>query len=258
MFRFYTSMAFVTTILCCVAPTADAVLYSGSGTSGFGGPIGGSTMDWNDDGTTVTVDFTKGTGDFNDSFVIYIANGSSGRSSIGTDINDRGDANRSAISYMEASTNLELTFPTGFEATHAIAINTGFGGLWSIPSTGSVGDNGLGFVDAVGNPSGSGATTFTFSFDLAEIGLTPNSGAQIDFVATYLNPFGGDDFDGFASNEGYGGVFPDDNIGQSSFSFSSPAFSYVTAVPEPSAFLFGGVVCSFLGLRYSRRRSRTN
>lgn len=250
-FRFVASLLILSGV---VISSAQATLYTGSGTSGFGGAVGNSQMTWTDDGTTVSVNFTKGSGDFNDAFVLYFDTGASGRNTIDTSVNDRKDLLRSAISFMEAGTGKTLTFPTGFEASHAIAINTTFGGLWSIPATGSIGDDGLGFVAAVGNPTSNTQGSFTFSFDLAEVGLTPNSGAEIKFVGTYLNPFGGDGGLGFASNEGYGSGFPVDNIGQNNFTFTGSPLTYVTAVPEPSAFLFGGLICSVLGVIYARQR----
>ena len=196
------------------------VTYNGNGQSGFGGPVGESEMVWTDDGTTINVTFTKGPGGFNDAFVIYISTGAEGRSSIGTEVNDREDGLRSAISYMEAGTGESLTFPAGFEATHAIAIDTDFGGLWSIPATGEIGDDGLPYVNDVNSTLDEpDDETFTFDFDLSDIGLDP--GDPIKFVATYLNPFGGDEDLGFASNEGYGGGFPDENIEQDSFTFTS-------------------------------------
>ncbi|MEM8943687.1 MAG: hypothetical protein AAGD11_00775 [Planctomycetota bacterium] len=256
MKRILISVALFLAAVQSFANPAYAVLFTGSGTGGFGGPIGGSTMDWTDDGSTVTVNFTKGAGDFNDNFVLYLDTGATGRNAIGTSVNDRADANRSAITFMEAGTGHTLTLPTGFEASHAISINTGFGGLWSIPTSGDINNGDLGFVDAVGNPASNTAASFSFSFDLTELGLTPNSGAQIDFVGTYLNPFGGAGSLGFASNEGYGSGFPGGNIGQASFSFSGSALSYVTAIPEPSALLFGGLLCSVLSLRSARKRDR--
>jgi hypothetical protein len=236
-----TSLLFALPILLLATSVAPAaVTFNGSGTSGFGGAIGGSSMQWSDNGTTISVTFTKGSGGFNDSFVIYLDNGGTGRNAIGTAVNDRADPLRSAISYMEASTGHTLTLPSGFEATHAIGIDTGFGGLWSIPSTGTVGNNGLGFVNSVGSTLTSASQgSFTFSFNVADLGVTPNSGATINFVATYLNEFGGSGSLGFASNEGYGGGFPGSNIEQASFSFTS-GLSY-TIVPEPSAALLGGL-----------------
>lgn len=226
------------TLLGSASLSHAAVLFNGSGTSGFGGPVGGSSMSWSDNGSTISVTFTKGAGNFNDSFVLYLDAGTTGRTSIGTQVNDRADPLRSAISFMEASTGKSLNFSSGFEATHAIGINTGFGGLWSIPSAGSVGNNGLNFVDDVNstltvNTQGS----FTFSFDVAAIGITPNSGATINFVATYLNPFGGAGSLGYASNEGYGGGFPGSNIEQNDFTFTS--YNSYTVIPEPKAAVLG-------------------
>jgi hypothetical protein len=198
------------------------VTFNGNDNGGFGGVIGGSNMSWSDNGTTVTVTFTKGGGDFNDRFVIYISTGATGRTSIGTEVNDRGDALRSAITWMEASTEHSLNFPAGFQATHAIGIDRFFGGLWSIPATGSVGNNGLPFVKSVNSTlSSASQASFTFSFDVTDLGLTANSGATIQFLATYLNPFGGADDLGFASNEGYGAGFSGGNVGQASFTFTS-------------------------------------
>jgi hypothetical protein len=215
-----------------------AIVFNGSGTSGFGGPVGNSTMSWSDDGTTISVTFTKGAGNFNDRFVLYLDSGASGRTSIDTQINDRADGLRSAISFMESATGKTLSFSSGFEATHAIAIDTGFGGLWSIPSTGTVGNNGLGYIDDVNSTlTVNTQSVFTFSFDVAALGITPNSGSTINFAATYLNPFGGAGNLGYASNEGYGGGFPATNIEQNDFAFTS--FNSYTIIPEPTAGALG-------------------
>lgn len=241
------SVTLAVALLGTVTFSSAAVLFNGSGTSGFGGTIGGSSMSWSDDGSTISVTFTKGAGNFNDSFVLYLDSGASGRTTIGTEVNDRADGLRSAISFMEAATGKNLNFSSGFEATHAIAISTAFGGLWSIPATGSVGNNGLGFIDDVNSTLVANTdSTFTFSFGVAAIGITPNSGATINFVGTYLNPFGGAGNLGYASNEGYGGGFPGTNIEQNDFTFTS--FHSYTVVPEPAAAMLG-LIGSVLLLR---------
>ena len=155
------------TLVCTTFTLNAQVNYSGNGNTGFGGPVGNASINIDDDGTTITVNFTKGAGDFNDTMVMYIANGSSGRSNIDGSVNDTADSNRRAISNNGSG---DISFPAGFEATHGIAINTGFGGLWEIPSSGSIGDNGLNFIDSVGNPTLNTDASFLFSFDWSEIG----------------------------------------------------------------------------------------
>lgn len=207
------------------------VSYNGNGNSGFGGPLGGGSFSISHTGTTVTVTMTRGGGNFNDYMVMYIANGSTGRSVIGTGVRDFNDAHRRAISNVGSG---NLTFPAGFEATHAIAINTGFGGLWSIPSTGSIGNGGLSFVSSVGNPSSASFTTFNFSFDWTSIGLT--SSDQFKFVATYGNPNDGGNTVMFSSNEAIGGGITGGNPG-------SGAMTYTTYFQYPSG-LRGGTAAS--------------
>jgi hypothetical protein len=192
------------------------VVFNGNGNSGFGSPIGNSSMSISDDGTTLTVNFTKGSGDFNDYMVMYIDNGTAGRSVIDGDVNDDADSHRRAISNTGSG---DLTFPAGFEATHAIAINPGFGGLWSIP-TSTVGSNGLGYIDAVGFPASSTTPSFTFSFDWSEIGLTNSD--SFPFVVTYGNP-NDNGTNMFSSDEGYGNI-ASGNPGLSAFSFTSVHF----------------------------------
>lgn len=203
------------TILSCTMFTLNAqVSYSGNGNTGFGGPVGPATMTINDDGTTITVSFTKGGGDFNDTMVMYISNGNSGRSSIDGNVNDTSDSNRRAISNTGSG---DISFPTGFEATHGIAINTVFGGLWEIPSTGSIGDNGLNYVDAVGGPALSTDASFSFAFEWTEIGLTNLD--NFDFVVSYGNP-NDSGSNMFSSDEAFGDGVGAGNPGTGAFSFS--------------------------------------
>jgi len=203
------------TILICTIFTLNAQAnYSGNGNTGFGGPVGPATMTISDDGTTITVSFTKGGGDFNDTMVMYISNGNSGRSTIDGNVNDTYDSNRRAISNSGSG---DISFPTGFEATHGIAINTVFGGLWEIPSSGSIGDDGLNYLDAVGGPTLSTDASFSFAFDWTEIGLTNLDG--FDFVITYGNP-NDNGSNMFSSDEAFGDGIGSGNPGTAAFSFS--------------------------------------
>ncbi|MCH8558841.1 MAG: T9SS type A sorting domain-containing protein [Balneolia bacterium] len=196
-------------------PAAMAqVVFNGNGNTGFGGPIGQSSMSWSDDGTTISVTFTRGGGDFNDAMVIYLFTGADGRGVIDGEINDQNDGLRRAIS--SAGDNASnITFVPGFEASHAIAIDAGFGGLWAIPAAGPVANNELPFLRAVNSTlSSPGDASFTFEFDWADVGLEP--GDPIGFVATYLNAG-----NSFTSNEGYGAGLPGENIGGGDFAFTS-------------------------------------
>ncbi|WP_299118051.1 T9SS type A sorting domain-containing protein [uncultured Winogradskyella sp.] len=193
--------------------------YNGNTNTGFGGPIGQSSMSVDDDGTTITFTFTKGAADFNDAMVIYIDTGVSGRTTIDGDVNDQGDNLRRAVS--NAGDNpTTINFPATFEATHAIAISvnvfTNFAGLWSIPNTGIIGDNGLPFVSSANLPMGTNEMTasFTFSITWANLGLANTD--SFDFVATYLNSS-----NGFSSDEGYGGGISPGNPGAGTITFSS-------------------------------------
>ncbi|QTY26935.1 T9SS type A sorting domain-containing protein [Flavobacterium sp. CS20] len=186
--------------------------YNGNGNSGFGDVVGSSTLEFSDDGTTITGVFTKGSGDFNDAMVVYISTGAAGRSVIDGTVNDQGDNLRRAISSAGTDAS-DITFPPGFQATHAIAIDVTFGGLWSIPSSGSVGDNGLVYIKTVGNPANTTSASFTFSFDWSDIGLTGSD--KFEFVITYLNPS-----NGFLSDEGYGDGLPTGNPGSANVTFT--------------------------------------
>ena len=216
------------TILTCSLFALNAQTnYSGNGNTGFGGPVGPATMTISDDGTTITVSFTKGGGDFNDTMVMYISNGNSGRSTIDGNVNDTADSNRRAISNTGSG---DISFPTGFEATHGIAINTVFGGLWEIPSSGSIGDNGLNYIDAVGSPALSTDASFSFAFDWTEIGLTNSDG--FEFVISYGNP-NDNGSNMFSSDEAFGDGISSGNPGTGAFSFSgSRNYANTLATPE--------------------------
>lgn len=238
-----TLIAFISAIFLVGAQTT----FVGNGNTGFGGPVGPSTMDFSDDGTTVSVTFTKGGGSFNDALVIYIDANVPGRSVIDGAVNDEGDALRRAIS--SAGTNASvITFPPGFEATHAIAIypdnpsdpNNGFGGLWSIPATGQINNNDLNYITSVNSTlTTGGQASFTFDFDWAEIGLTGVATDNIDFVATYLNPN-----DSFLSNEGYGNGLPPSNPGGNSVTFTQ-YYRYQNNLSGNSNPLLGGIARTF-------------
>jgi len=205
----------------------------GTGNS-FGGPVGRSGMDWTLNLSNVEATFYKGTGTINDVLVIYLSTGHNGRSVIDGEINDQGVEGdpgadlRRAVSSAGVNESV-LTFPEGFEATHALAIRNGDPGvLFEIPAEGAVGNDGLIFRQNLGSTlTDVNQASFTFDFDLNRMFADGRPVTELDFVGIYLNGS-----DGFTSNEGYGGTFPTDNIGGDDFTFTGsesfdvPSISY--------------------------------
>ena len=223
---------YITILTFCFSALAfSQITYNGNGNTGFGGPIGPSSLQISDDGTTINFTFTKGPGDFNDALVIYIDTGVTGRTTIDGDVNDQGDDLRRAISSAGADASV-INFAGGFQASHAIAVSVNmfanFAGIWSIPTT-TVGDNDLAFVSSANLPMGTTPTTasFTFSVTWANLGLTSTGSTAFDFVATYLNAG-----NGFSSNEGYGDGLPMANVGSDPITFTN-FLTYDQALSTP-------------------------
>lgn len=169
-----------------VVVSAQAV-YPGNGNTGFGGVLGTGLFSINDNGTTITLNFTQGGGGFNDAVVIYIDSDGSVNIPSTALLTDQGDDLRRAISGYNGSSNSTINFPVGFAPDYAIAFSTviGFGGLWQLTPFGS-----HGFLTSVNltptsNPA---AGVFTIDFDWTDIGLTGDPYDGFTFVGTYLNP----------------------------------------------------------------------
>ncbi|MDT8346374.1 MAG: T9SS type A sorting domain-containing protein [Flavobacteriaceae bacterium] len=196
--------------------------YNGNGNAGFGAPVGGSSLVFNDDGTTINGTFTKGVGDFNDDMVIYIDSKPGGFTSTQNfDDGNPGDKLRRAIAgfgSFSGSSRSVVNFPPGFEADYAIAINKDFGGLWELVENAS-----FPFITGVGNPPVAQAAAFNFNFDWSQI--TGNSTDGFRFLVTYLDGFGGNGV--FRSDEAYGDGLPFGNPGTSDVSFTT-YFDYPT------------------------------
>ncbi|MBT8271715.1 MAG: T9SS type A sorting domain-containing protein, partial [Bacteroidia bacterium] len=130
-------------------------------------------------------------------------------------VNDQADPLRKAISNQDLNNSTLITFPPGFEASHAIGIEVGFAGLWSIPPTGTINDNGLGFIDSANSDlSAANQAIFSFSIDWSELGLTSSS--SFDFVGIYLNPG-----NAFTSDEAYGDGIPPGNPGGGAITYTA-------------------------------------
>lgn len=192
------------------------ITYNGNGNTGFGGPVGLSSLSINDNGTTITFTFTKGAGDFNDALVFYLDTTSGGRIAINNDLNDNGDDLRRAITNADSGGNAStINFPSGFAADYAFGIDQFFGGLWQIPETGIYGNNELPYITSL-NSTLTTPTQASFSFDVdwSELGLSNTD--SFKFVALYLNAG-----NAFNSDEAYGEGIAAGNSGSGNLNFTS-------------------------------------
>lgn len=194
--------------------TEPKLTLNGNRNTSFGGNLGLSILKLYDDGTSIYGEFERTTEvDFssNDAFVFYLDNGSGGRSSIDAEINDQQDQLRRVISSAGIESSV-INLPSGFQATHAIAIDRNFGGLWQIPSTGAVGNDELVFRTGVNSTLNSGEQAFyTFRFNKSHLDFTDAIDLKIVGVLTNRNT-------GRLSNESL-------NIGlPSSFDAGTPVF----------------------------------
>src|SRR5437667_8789575 len=100
-----------------------AALYTGNGNTSFQGAVGLGSLALTDNGTTVSGTFTRGTGSFLDSLVIYIDSKSGGFSSTSgfTDASSRQAKDISG--YDGAGTRATATFAGGFSAEYAIVLD---------------------------------------------------------------------------------------------------------------------------------------
>ena len=190
--------------------------YSGNGNNGFGGALGTGSFDISDDGTTVTLTFNRGSGNFNDALVVYIDSESGGPSNT-SNFTDTGDPSRQAVSGYNGSSRSTVNFPVGFRPDFAISANVNgsdpnFNNLFDLAENGS-----HTFVDGVNiNPSsGVGNSTYTMKFDFSEIN-TSSGTESFSFVATYLN-----EGSAFRSDEAIGDGISGGNPGSNPVTFDT-------------------------------------
>ncbi len=205
--RLFTTLALFALL---IAPVSAQQTYTGNTGTGFGGTMGAGSITLNDDGTSVTVTFNTGAA-FNDVGVLYIDSKTGGITST-SGLNDTGDNARRAISGTDGSNRSTVNFATGFTPDYALAMESGYFGLFEIASSGS-------HTFVSGAPPSVSGSEYTSSFPLSDIGVA--TGNAFDFVGTYLN--GGN---AFRSNEA---VAPSDapggssNIGYGTLNFSAAA-----------------------------------
>ena len=105
------------------------------------------------------------------------------------------------------------------------------------------GNNSLPFISSVNlNPTGNNnSPTYTFSFNVSQIGMSPNSGGTFELFGTYISNTG------FRSDEADAG---NDSGAQGWNPFLVTAFATYTIVPEPgSATLVGFGLAALVAFR---------
>ena len=240
--------AFFTAALAVGAAGSSAqTVYTGNGGTGFGGPIGTSTLTVTENGNNIDFSLTTGVPFSGNALVLYLdtTTGGFGDTSLLTDTSDGG---RTAISGFNSGnpSRTVATFPATFAADRAITVEPGnFSGMFDLSTPSN-----FGFVSS-GGLSGSGTGPFTFSFSKADLGLTDPIDS-FDFVGTLIST------SAYRSNETIGTSVtvpgtPGDapNAGfNGTTTFAN--FNTFTVVPEPAAV---GLL-TLGGVALIRRRSR--
>jgi len=234
-------------VIATAACSARATIYPGNGNTGFGGPIGLGSLELTDNGTTVSGTLNRGGSGLNDVLVIYIDSVSGGFADT-SGFNDSNDGLRKAISGIDGSGNRSLmTFSSGFAPDYAIALgpaSDSFGGLWQLANGGA---NSLNYINSANlNPTGTAtSSSYTFSFNLADIGLTPGAGQSIELFGTYISNTG------YRSTEA---ILGNDAGSQGWNPFLQTAFVSYTTVPEPALPALIGA-SGLLAAAFARRRA---
>jgi len=249
MNRIFCSVTAAATLALASPGFASPVVINGSGSSsginsGFGDIVGAtSTIDVTTDvAGNVSMTFNFGPGDINDKVVTYFDtdNGVTGVTNTSA-LSDHVDPLRKAISGSDGTAASDLGFASGFAADTAIAFDTSFAGMWNALG---VDPSNHAFVKSVGTAPANDATSATFSFTMADLGLNP--GDSFRYVVTYLSDtaFRSDEFHGVA------GTTISGNPGNSAVSLADGDFNTVISVPEPASLALMGLG----GLLMLRRR----
>jgi hypothetical protein len=247
-----TTLAALTIATLAAGLASAQTTFNGNGSTGFNGAIGNAQLTLSDNGSTVSGSLTTGAGLGGNAFVLYLQSGTGGFSST-SGFNDNGDQLRSALSqYGGVGQQSILNFASGFAPNYAISLQPdsgiNFGGLWKLANGGANSQN---FVSSINlSPTGSDAQgTYNFSFNLADLSLTPGAGQSFELFGMEVSTTGYSSPEALGGNvtgtSGWGGT-------QNQTSFSTYT---TTAVPEPSAAALA-TLTSVAGLIFALRRRK--
>ena len=209
-----------------------ATTYVGNGNTSFGGGVGNGNIIIDDtiSGTlTITTNVTVG----DNALVIYFDSKGGGFNTT-AGFADANDSLRRAISGFEGGTGGRSTTLLPFAADFAIGVDKGWGGLWELANGGN---NSLIYrttaLDGGFGASGVG-TGKVLTINVADLGLTANSGQSFNFFAMMVSGTG------YTSSEFIGASSISGNFGYGNTQTVGTGSSY-TLVPEPSTGMLMGL-----------------
>lgn len=222
-----------------------ATTYVGNGNTSFGGGVGNGNIIIDDtiSGTlTITTNVTVG----NNALVIYFDSKGGGFNTT-AGFADANDSLRKAISGYGGAVTERSTTLLPFAADFAIGVDKGWGGLWELANGGNNSliykttalSGGFG-TDGVG-------TGKVLTINVADLGLTANSGQSFNFFAMMVSGTG------YTSSEFIGASSISGNLGYGNTQAVGTGTSY-TLVPEPSTGMLMGLgVAGLLLVRRIRK-----
>ncbi|WP_035615519.1 hypothetical protein [Haloferula sp. BvORR071] len=223
-----------------LAGSAHAALYLGNGQTGFGGPVGGGSLQITDDGTNLTFTFNRGSGgNFNDTLVFYFDTDPGGTTAYPSsgEVGSPFVGRRAIVNEFGSG----ITFGGGFASDFAFSLKASgseSNHLFTTPAGANA--NTLGFITtaAVTNFGNAAASSYSWSIALSSLGLNP--GDSFNFTTAYLNPNSGSGSDAsFRSNEAFVFDYGATNPGFNGATVTG--FQTYTTVPEPAMAILGSL-----------------
>jgi hypothetical protein len=220
--------------------------FNGNGSVGFGGTVGNGVLQISSDiSGTLAFTFTRGTDTFNNALVIYFDTVAGGASST-SGFTDNADGLRVAISGFNGTDRSTLNFAGSFGADYALALDSGFAGLWNLSNAANFGFVSGASLSPINDQS---AASYIFSINGSDIGLTAGSGQSFSFFTSYISTTG------FRSTETFGASFSGSPT-QGYTTFDAAGSNSFTTVPEPSTYALLTLGALALGGYAARRRAR--